>query len=87
MLAEQTAENGRGIVPRRNGYFEGLAAIYPMQAVEIAATALRGEDYSMQNFVRVCVEQNLITPISVAEDEMELYQNINTPKELEKVAP
>ena len=48
------AGDGRGVVPRHrgSGLYEPLAAVYPAECLALARERLRGEDWSLQGFVR-----------------------------------
>jgi molybdopterin-guanine dinucleotide biosynthesis protein A len=72
----------QGAVPEADGFFEGIAAIYPKAAVTIAKQLLREEDHSIQHFVRECIAQDLIKVIRIADDEAGLFKSLNTPSDL-----
>ncbi|MGB8352306.1 MAG: molybdenum cofactor guanylyltransferase [Chthoniobacteraceae bacterium] len=77
-LVARAFEEGYGMVPVRDGFYEGLAAVYPRASREIAAGLLEGDDYSMQGYVAGCVGRGLVVPVEINEDEMRLFQNMNT---------
>ncbi len=72
----------RGVVPQRTQRFEPLAAIYPKNSAELAAAALQRDDFSMQNFVRAALEQNLLIARKISPNETPLFTNLNTPSDL-----
>ncbi|HEY1770866.1 MAG TPA: molybdenum cofactor guanylyltransferase [Chthoniobacterales bacterium] len=71
-------DDRRGVVPRNADHFEPLAAIYPRSCAELARAALHRPDFSMQNFVRAAIEQNLLVSRQLAGDEAALFKNLNT---------
>lgn len=73
---------GQGAVPEKAGFFEALAAFFPKKAETLANEALRGEDHSMQNFVRQCAARNLVKIIKVSGAEEPLFRSLNTPADL-----
>ncbi len=75
---------GEGIVPRAATVFEPLAAIYPVRAATLAASCLRAGEFSMQNFVRRALAENLIRPREIAPNELALFTNLNTPADYER---
>ena len=75
-----TAE--QGVVPQRAEHYEPLAAVYPKRSAKLAAAALRNGDFSMQNFVRAALEQDLLLLRKIEDDEMPLFANLNTPADL-----
>lgn len=81
-LVQQCAP-GRGAVPERAGFCEGLAAVFPKTALPLAESALRGNDCSIQRFIRECAACNLVRMIPVPENQHSLFQNLNTPSDLE----
>jgi len=81
-LLEQCSA-GCGIVPEENGFFEGVAAIFPKSAGAVADQVLLGEDHSIQHFVRECVAKGLVKIISVSKDEAPLFKSLNTPSDLQ----
>jgi len=80
-LREQCTQT-TGAVPRKDGFFEGLAAVFPKSAHAIAGEALRGGDHSMQHFVRVCGERGLVKIIDVSGDDALLFHSLNSPADL-----
>jgi molybdenum cofactor guanylyltransferase len=72
----------RGVVPQSSQRFEPLAAVYPKNCAPLAAAALQSGDFSMQNFVRAALNQNLLTARKIEDDEAALFTNLNTPADL-----
>lgn len=84
-LHDRAFETGTGVVPKQQGRFEGLAAIYPKAAKELAAASLCGSDHSMQHFIAACIGQSLAAPVPVTAEEAPLFQNMNTLEEYLKI--
>jgi molybdenum cofactor guanylyltransferase len=71
-----------GAVPKRNGFFEPLAAIYPKSCGAPADRQLRAGKFMMQDFVNVALEENLLAVHDVQRSEELLFTNMNTPGDL-----
>ena len=80
LLAEASADCG--IVPVLEGYFQGLAAVYPKAILPLLREILGGKDHSMQHLNRLAVEEGLMRERPVSPDEAILFQNWNTPEDL-----
>ncbi|MBA3652531.1 MAG: molybdenum cofactor guanylyltransferase [Chthoniobacterales bacterium] len=74
--------DGKGVVPRGAEFFEPLAAVYPAACAGLATAALQRAEFSMQNFVRAAMEQELLVPRTILPSEMSLFANLNTPADL-----
>ena len=72
----------RGVVAQRADRFEPLAAVYPKRSLRLAAAALRSGDFSMQNFVRAAIKQDMLRVRKISDDEAPLFANLNTPADL-----
>ena len=72
----------QGVVPRRDGRFEPLAAVYPKCCAALALAALESGNYSMQDFVRTALRQELVLAHEITDDELALFANLNTPADL-----
>ena len=81
-LVREAAASGTGCVTRDERWFEPLAAVYPRACLPLAAEGLRGEDRSMQRFVRLAVEQGLMRVRELSAGERALFRNVNRPAEL-----
>jgi molybdenum cofactor guanylyltransferase len=80
LLREVSSE--RGCVPCIDGWFEPLAAVYPRHSLPLVQKCLRGEDFSMQSFVRQAISSNLVTSWTIPEEDTPLFRNVNTPIDL-----
>jgi molybdopterin-guanine dinucleotide biosynthesis protein A len=76
-----------GQVPEMDDRFLGLAAIYPRAFLDGHLEAhLRSDDRSVQRFVRAGIDAGRLAPWKVAETERSLFQNLNTPADLARIA-
>ncbi|MEI8342756.1 MAG: molybdenum cofactor guanylyltransferase [Verrucomicrobiota bacterium] len=80
-LREQSSVT-RGAVPELDGFFEGVAAIFPKSAGVIATRILQGNDHSIQHFVRECVANEQVKIVTVSNDETALFKSLNAPSDL-----
>ena len=80
-LLEKCSGNS-GAVPRHRDFFEGLVAIYPKTARTLAREILRGDDRSMQHFVRECESAGLVETVDVGKDEEALFRSLNSAADL-----
>lgn len=77
-LAALVAEAAAGgIVLERDGFFEGLAAIYPRGLAASAAEVARGEDCSVQRLVRDGVAAGMVRTRVVRGEEDCFFLNVN----------
>jgi molybdopterin-guanine dinucleotide biosynthesis protein A len=75
----------QGIVPRSSQGFEALAAVYPARSAALALECLRAGDYSMQQFVQRALDQGFVKERRIAPNEVDLFFNLNTPADYEKL--
>jgi len=73
---------GCGVIPTNHDWFEPLGAVYPKEAAALAQEALTCSDVSMQSLARKLLERRLLMEYPLATEEIELYQNVNTPRDL-----
>ena len=76
------AQPGCGVVPVRQERFEPLCAVYPQEAAALAAAAVKGNDVSLQSFVRRLQDEGMMQTIAVSPEDEELYRNVNRPEDL-----
>jgi molybdopterin-guanine dinucleotide biosynthesis protein A len=72
-----------GVIPRLDGRFEPLAAIYSRSCLPIVQECLRGGDFSMQGFVREALARQLATPWELPPVDAACFFNVNTPADLD----
>ena len=71
----------RGVVPLVDGFYQGLAAIYPRTMRGIVDEALGGEDRSLQALVGRALEMGLVDAMPVADADKPLFRNLNRPED------
>ena len=76
-------EPGCGVLPKIESRAEPLTAIYPREAEIDFRDALVGADFSLQTLVRHLVEAGRLREISIAEQERNLFRNVNEPADLQ----
>jgi molybdopterin-guanine dinucleotide biosynthesis protein A len=81
-LADEAAADGIGIVPELDGFYQGLAAIYPRGLAECAARLAADEDHSLQHFIREGIAAGLLGARQVTEAERGLFENWNEPGDI-----
>ncbi len=83
-LAElaETATNECGVVPVWQGFYQGLAAVYPRKTQDLVAEALNGSDHSLQHLNRLAMERGAMRAKFVSEDEAFLFGNWNHPADV-----
>ncbi len=74
---------GRGVVPKSEEWFEPLAAIYPRRCLPLVEECLRGEDHSLQHFVRLAVQEGHLAVFQITQENGSLFQNLNQPSDCE----
>lgn len=74
---------GRGVLPKIGDRSEPLAAIYPREARVDFQNALTGMDFSLQNLVRLLLENGKLRELHVKMQETKLFLNVNTLAELQ----
>ncbi|MEX2044388.1 MAG: NTP transferase domain-containing protein [Opitutus sp.] len=77
---------GVGVVGRRGGSFEPLAAVYPCELMSLAWEALAGGKYGLQPLLLKAVEQGLMRVREIGPREAEWFagldKHVSTPKKL-----
>jgi len=71
-----------GVVCQRGDFFEPLAAIYPRGFRVLAAEHLAQRHHRLQDLVREAVQQGLLRIVSLGEEDMVLFKNMNSPDDL-----
>lgn len=74
-------ELGKGIVPRLEGRFEPLAAVYPASAWSEASVRLSRGDRALQGFVSAVVAGGSLRVHEVTPEEVPLFTNWNHPED------
>jgi len=78
-LVEEASTDGVGVVPELEGFYQGLAAVYPRALVECAARLAVDADHSLQHFIREGIAAGLLRARPVAECDRGLFANWNAP--------
>jgi len=73
---------GCGLVPKFDGVYEGLAAIYPRSLADLCEKHLASNDRSLQRFVRQAMADGLLSTYSITEESRSLFRNVNRPTDL-----
>lgn len=76
------ARPGMGVIPLDDGSYEPLAAVYPATAASTAENALAIGRLSLQSLVEDLLEKREASIYPIAEDELHLYRNVNSPNDL-----
>lgn len=66
-----------GIVGRRGGYYEPLAAIYPREMMWLAWEALARGDYALQRWIAGGVRDGLLRVVDIVDSQAEWFENWN----------
>ena len=77
VAAEGRGERDVGVVGRRAGYFEPLAALYPKDMYEAALAALTTGDYSLQRLIARGVSHGVIREVEIDPAEGGRFANWN----------
>jgi molybdopterin-guanine dinucleotide biosynthesis protein A len=82
-LRRLLAEAGEGgIVPRLEGFYYGMVAVYPRDIQPLVEEVLAGEDRSFQHLIRLGIAADLLKVYSVTESEKGFFQHLNSPSDL-----
>jgi molybdopterin-guanine dinucleotide biosynthesis protein A len=81
IAAEATSDCG--IVPEWEGFYQGLAAVYPKKILPLLAQVLGGSNHSLQYLNRLAVEKGVMRVHQVEGNEGGFFQNWNTPGDVE----
>ncbi len=73
------SQQGMGVVPQNENFFEPLCAIYPVESMGLANDALSNNDVSLHGFIRTLAAKEQIHSYAVTGSEKSIYQNVNTP--------
>ena len=79
------SEPGCGAVAVRDGRFEPLCAVYPVEMIEIGQRLVRLGHTSMQGFIREGIERSLMVDVNSRDYPAEIFSNLNTPEDLARV--
>ena len=71
-----------GVVPRIDGRFEPLAAIYPAEILPVAQRRLDNQRYRLQEFVADGIDAGLLRTLDPTPAELPLFRNLNRPDDI-----
>jgi len=83
-LCEAARVKGCGLIPQFDGFYEGLAAIYPRSLAALCGQHLAGSDRSLQHFVRQAMADGLLSAYPVGKANRSLFRNVNRPADLQR---
>jgi len=81
-LFKQT-QPGCGAVPMIDNRAEPLSAIYPREAHAEFASALSGDNFSLQSLVAKLIAAGKLQAVQVSAEEQALFRNLNEPADLD----
>jgi molybdopterin-guanine dinucleotide biosynthesis protein A len=81
-LCDSAREKRCGQVTQLDGFYEGLAAIYPRSVAALCEQHLAGNDRSLQSFVRQAMAEGQLSLYPVAEENRPLFRNVNRTMDL-----
>jgi molybdopterin-guanine dinucleotide biosynthesis protein A len=67
-----------GCVPRLNGRYEALAAIYPVSALPVIESMFARDSFAAVAMAESCVKTGLVLPYEVSNNSSRLFSNWNT---------
>jgi molybdenum cofactor guanylyltransferase len=80
-LQRTAAAAGKGVVPQGDKWFEPLAAVYPRSCLPLVEQCLRGDDHSMQHFVRLAVQRGHLSVFPLTKEDDPHFRNLNEPSD------
>lgn len=81
-LVDEAMAANAGVVPELDGFYQGLAAVYPRALADCAARLAADVDHSLQHFIREGIAAGLLRPRQVTEAERGLFENWNEPGDI-----
>lgn len=76
-----------GVVPRLNGEWEPLAAIYPRRCHAFASEAIIHSRRAARDFAAACLRERAVRTLAVARADAICFQNWNTPADVAASVP
>ena len=80
MLSFATPE--KGVVPIMDGFYEPLAAIYPVTLLPLVQAAVEQKSFRLQDLMKAAVDQGLLSTYEIEPQERPLFRNLNRPQDL-----
>lgn len=76
-----------GVVPKLNGEFEPLAAIYSKRCHAIAIAFIAKSRYAARDFAAACLRERAVRKFTVARGDAGCFGNWNSPSDLSAAGP
>ena len=83
-LVRLAARESRGVVPMEDGRLHPLAAVYPRVCAPLVEEGLLQGRGSLHEFVSLAEERGMVRTLPVATEQADLFENINSPEDLER---
>lgn len=81
-LLDRASECGVGVVPRLNGYWEPLAAVYSQHLMPLLREHIESSNFELQRLVKSGVDRGVLVALECPENYARSYfLNVNTPVE------
>ena len=84
-LMRQAVDTGKGAVPRMDGPWEPLAAVYPRSILPLVRRRLASGERSLQKLCDEALAAGLIEAAPVDDSGRPLFANVNTPEDYETI--
>lgn len=81
LWARAEAGGGVGVVGRRDGYIEPLAALYPRELDPLVGRAFAAGEHSLQKLLREAVTAGLMRVIDITPEQAGMFENRNEPRQ------
>lgn len=72
-----------GVVPEWEGFYQGLAAVYPRKILPLLTEVLSGTNHSLQHLNQLAIERGMMKVHRTAKNEGGFFQNWNSPDDIE----
>ena len=83
---QMLVKTGKGIVPRIEGRFEPLVAVYPKEILSLVRDQIEQGERSLQKLLLRAEAENLMEPLDIySGNEREFFANLNRPEDLETI--
>lgn len=84
-LVEASRRSGRGLVPRRDGRWEPLAAVYPAAIGPLIDEQIAAGRLSLQALCDRAAAAGLLDALEVPAERAALFANLNTPEDYQRI--
>ncbi len=76
---EQMLAHKGGFAIEHDGWWEGTAAVYPVEILPLVEGALAGPDHSLQSLIRVAKQAGLMNTCGIGPAQANTFRSWNTP--------